>query len=235
MFHDRRDAGRRLASLLDDYATREPVVLGMPRGGVAVAAEVASHLEAPLDIIVVRKIGCPWQPELAIGALAEGGVRVVDDEIVRVTGVRPDELETVAAREEAELARRVSRYRGDRPPLRLLDRVVIIVDDGIATGSTARAAIGAVRAHDPSEVVLAAPVAAASTAADLRTLADAVVVADERRDLMAIGEAYADFRPTTDEEVVGLLQRATERVAAVGRRSGDGDGPGATPPEEGAG
>jgi putative phosphoribosyl transferase len=201
---------------------------------VAVAAEVADYLAAPLDIIVVRKLGCPWQRELAIGALAEGGVRVVDDEILRVTGVRPDELEAVAAREEAELTRRVARYRGDRPALPLRGRVVIIVDDGIATGCTARAAIGAVRAQAPSEVVLAAPVAAASTAAGLRTLADVVVVADERRDLMAIGEAYADFRPTTDEEVVDLLERATERVAA-GARSGDGEAPHPATPEHRAG
>jgi predicted phosphoribosyltransferase len=208
MFADRRDAGRRLAERLSTYAGERPVVLGMPRGGVVVAAEVAERLEAPLDIIVARKLGCPWQPELALGAIAEGGYRVVDDDIVAETGVDAAELEAVTMRETAELARRVERYRGRCPPVPLRDRVVILVDDGIATGCTARAAIAAIRAQGVRRLVVAAPVASRTTARELASVVDEVVVASDEPLRFAIGEAYRDFRPTTDQEVIDLLERA---------------------------
>jgi len=219
MFRDRRDAGRRLADRLTELAPRDPVVVGMPRGGVPVAAEIADRLDAPLDIIVVRKLGCPWQPELALGAIAEGGVMVVDESLLAETGVGRDELEAIATRERAELERRTSRYRGDRPAIDVRDRTVILVDDGIATGSTARAAIAALRARHPGRLVMAAPVAAGHTIAELGAVADEVVVVDRDDHLFAIGEAYADFRATTDDEVIGLLQRGS-RSDGPGGRSG---------------
>ncbi|HEY4634453.1 MAG TPA: phosphoribosyltransferase family protein [Candidatus Limnocylindrales bacterium] len=214
MFADRRDAGRRLAERLAAHASDKPVVLGMPRGGVPVAAEIAERLGAPLDIIVARKIGCPWQPELALGAIAEGGHRVVDDELIAATGVDPAELDEVLRREAAELARRVERYRAGRAPVPLRDRVVIIVDDGIATGCTARAAIAAIRALGPRRLVLAAPVASRSAGRELGSEVDEVVIGSDVPLVFSIGEAYADFRPTTDDEVTDLLDLAAERVAS---------------------
>src|SRR6478735_10827207 len=159
-FRDRTEAGRLLAARLSPFAAEHPVVLGLPRGGVPVAFEVAAALSAPLDVIVVRKLGVPYQPELAMGAIGENGVRVVDDHILRITGVQPREVDRVERRERAELERRVARYRGDRARVSLQGRVVIIVDDGIATGSTARAACRVARALGASRVVLAAPVCA---------------------------------------------------------------------------
>lgn len=211
VYADRRDAGRRLAERLAAQAGVRPVVVGMPRGGLVIAAEIADALGAPLDIIVVRKLGCPWQPELALGAIAEGGHQVIDDEIVAETGVGEDELGEVIRRETAELARRVDRYRAGRPPIALRDRMVILVDDGIATGCTARAAIRAIRALVPRYLVLAAPVASRTTARELASIVDELVVDSDEPLLFAIGEAYRDFRPTTDDEVVDLLSRAAAR------------------------
>lgn len=207
MFKDRREAGRELARRLAPYAPLEPLVVGLPRGGVPVAAEVAKHLGAGLDIIVVRKIGCPWQPELGIGAIAEGGVRILNDALVHELGIQPNELERVTVREEAELARRIRRYRSDRAAVALAGRVVILVDDGLATGYTARAAIEAMRRGGARRVILAVPVAPADSVAEMRDVADEVVAVDSPPLFFAIGDFYEDFGQTSDAEVVALLER----------------------------
>ena len=183
-----------------------PVVLGLPRGGVPVAAEVAAALHAPLDVLLVRKLGVPFQPELAMGAIGEEGVKVVDDEVVRRARVAPDELVAVAARERAVMARQAELFRAGRPRLSLCGVTAIVVDDGIATGSTARAACAVARAYGADRVVLAAPVAAPSAVAELSRVADAVVCVETPRHLVAIGQSYVDFSATKDEEVVHLLE-----------------------------
>jgi putative phosphoribosyl transferase len=212
VFVDRIDAGRRLAERLADYARLEPVVIGMARGGVPVAAQVAERLGAPLDVLVVRKIGVPWHPELGVGAIAEGGATVANDALIAELGIRPDELEAVVGRERRVLDERVHRYRGRRPPVPVAGRVAIVIDDGLATGYTARAAIDALRRRGASRVVLAVPVAPRHTMEALRSVADEVVAVDPRDDLYAIGEFYADFSQTSDDEIVALL---TERAAAA--------------------
>ena len=206
MFRDRRDAGAQLAHLLVAKADMKPIVVGLPRGGVPVAAEVAAVLQAPFDILVVRKIGCPWQPELGIGALAEGGVGLVNAQLVRELGVGRGELGEVVAREQAELARRVRRYRGDSEPTSVAGRTVIVVDDGLATGYTARAAIRALRRRGAGGVILAVPVASEDGLSTLRRYADEVVAVRTPR-FHAIGESYEDFSQTSDDDVVGLLRR----------------------------
>jgi putative phosphoribosyl transferase len=208
VFNDRRDAGRKLANRLVRYAALEPLVVGLPRGGVLVAAAVADHLGAGLDIIVVRKIGCPWQPELGIGAIAEGGVRALNDALVEELGIQPEELEAVTARERTELARRVRRYRGDRAPVPVEGRIVIVVDDGLATGYTARAAIEAIRRGGARRVILAVPVAPQDGVAAMREVADEVVVVATPQWFFSIGEFYMDFAQTSDEDVVSLLDKA---------------------------
>jgi putative phosphoribosyl transferase len=181
-----------------------PVVVGLPRGGVPVAAEVASALGAPLDIVVVRKLGCPWHPELGIGAIAEGGVRVVNRALVRELAITADELATVIERETAELERRVLRYRDDRAPMPVDGRIVILVDDGLATGYTARAAVEAMRRRGAARVILAVPVASTAGASDLRRYADEVVAVLTPTWLVAIGEFYEDFSQTTDDALMAL-------------------------------
>jgi putative phosphoribosyl transferase len=185
----------------------KPVVLALPRGGVPVAAEVASRLGAPLDIVVVRKLGCPWQPELGIGAVAEGGVRVLNDTLVDELGIGRRELDAIIAREQAEVDRRVRRYRGERVPIPVEGRAVILVDDGLATGYTARAAIEAMRRRGASRVILAVPVASPESASALRDRADELVVLSTPSWLFAIGEFYQDFSQMTDDEVVAILDR----------------------------
>lgn len=207
MFADRRDAGRRLADRLADYSQHEPVIVGMPRGGVVVAAQVAERLGAPLDMIVVRKIGCPWQPELGVGAIAEGDVVARNDALIREAQISPAALDAVTVREQQELARRVQRYRQGRARFPLRGRDVILVDDGLATGYTARAAIESIRRSGARRVVLAVPVAPASSAAAMRRVADEVVVLETPRWFSAIGECYRDFAQTSDEEVISLLDR----------------------------
>jgi putative phosphoribosyl transferase len=207
VFKDRRDAGRQLGRRLSVYATLRPVVVALPRGGVPVAAEIADRLDAPLDVIVVRKIGLPWQPELAIGAIAEGNVCVVNDALIEETGVSGDELEAAIARERVELERRVRAYRGERSPLRLDGRVVILVDDGLATGYTARAAIAQIRRRGAGRVVLAVPVAPEDIVATMGRVADEFVVLQTPPWFFSIGEHYEDFRQTSDDEVVACLQR----------------------------
>lgn len=211
-FRDRHDAGRllaeRLTEVLDPASLVDPLVLGLPRGGVPVAFEVARALDAPLDVFVSRKLGAPRQPELGIGAVAEGGVRVLDEATVRAVGATPEDLERITAREHAELERRVAHYRLGRSLPPLAGRDVIVVDDGLATGVTASAAVAALRATDAARVVLAVPVAAADTAAKLR--ADGVVVVSviEPEDLRAVGRWYDHFEQTSDEQVLDLLARA---------------------------
>lgn len=222
MFKDRSDAGRQLASRLARYTALEPVVVGLPRGGLPVAAEVADRLGAPLDIIVVRKIGLPWQPELGIGAVAEGGIRVLNDVLVEEVGIEPIELEAATARERVELARRVHRYRGERSAVPVDGRVVIVVDDGLATGYTARAAIEAIRRGGARRVILAVPVAPEDSVAAMRGVADEVVVVDTPPRFFAIGDFYEDFAQTSDEEVVSLLERAAARSEGSGVVPGRG-------------
>jgi len=208
-FNDRRDAGRVLASHLQKYAGRSDViVLALPRGGVPVAYEVASALDAPLDVFLVRKLGTPGHRELAMGAIASGGVRVLNDDVVRWYGIPDAAIETVAREEAAELVRRERAYRDDRPAPDLTNRVVILVDDGLATGSTMRAAARAVRARHPSRVVIAVPVGARQTCSEVAAVADELICARMPEPFSAVGQWYLNFDQTDDDEVRELLQKS---------------------------
>lgn len=209
MFRDRVDAGRRLGAVLADLRLGDPVVLGIPRGGVIVAAGVARALRSPLDVLVIRKIGSPHNAELAIGALAPG-VRVWDRDLLDRFRVDPDYLRETVASEEAEIARRTAIYRSGRPPLEVSGRTVVIVDDGLATGSTALAAVRWCRSAGAGHVMLAVPVAAPSTLAILAGEADQVQAIDTPPSFHAVGEWYQDFTQTTDAEVVAALDRSRE-------------------------
>jgi putative phosphoribosyl transferase len=214
IFLDRIDAGRRLAKKLETFAGRKDVlVLGIPRGGVPVAFQVASELEAPLDVFVVRKLGVPSHEELAFGAIATGGVRVLDKQIVEEVGISDSEIERITARQRQELNRRESVYRGGRPPLNLKGKTVILVDDGIATGASTLAAITALRELKPERIVLAAPVAPASTCRRLRRVVDDLVCLHTPEAFFAIGQFYEDFSQVSDEEVTSLLQLSAEQRA----------------------
>jgi predicted phosphoribosyltransferase len=210
-FANRRDAGRRLADQLRRLDLDAPVVLGLPRGGVPVAYEVACALDAPLDVLVARKIGAPFQPELGVGAIAEGGVTVFDQATLRSLRLEVSDLDTTVTREQAELQRRVERYRGAAEPPDVTGRTAIVVDDGLATGVTARAALRAVRRGNPARVVLAVPVGPPEAATFMRPDADEVVVVESPAHLAAVGQWYDDFAQTTDQEVVELLQLAQQR------------------------
>ncbi|MFE5674049.1 phosphoribosyltransferase family protein [Streptomyces erythrochromogenes] len=214
LFTDRADAGERLAEAVRHLEGERPVVLGLPRGGVPVAFPVARALGAPLDVIVVRKLGVPHHRELGFGAIGEGGVRVISEDIVRSSRVTQQDLADVELAEEAELARQARRFRGDRHRVPLDGRTVIVVDDGIATGATAAAACRVVRAQGAARVVLAVPVAAPDAVARLRGETDEVVCLSAPRAFRAVGEWYRDFSQTPDEEVVSLLARA---AASPGR------------------
>ncbi|MGI5239800.1 phosphoribosyltransferase [Dactylosporangium sp. CA-139066] len=205
LFANRVDAGRRLARKLGHLRGEDVVVLGLPRGGVPVAAQVAEALRAPLDVIVVRKLGVPRQPELGMGAIGEGGVRELNASVIRTAGVTADELAAVEKSEQAELAGRAERLRGRLPAQGLAGRTAVIVDDGIATGSTARAACQVARARGAARVVLAVPVVPADRIEPLGGVADEVVCVESPDWLMSVGEWYADFTPTEDEEVRQLL------------------------------
>jgi putative phosphoribosyl transferase len=207
-FRDRAHAGQLLAAELSDLAERDDVVvLGLPRGGVPVADEVAKKLAAPLDVLPVRKLGVPGQEELALGAIAGGGVRVVNPAVADAAGLADVDVEALVAVEGRELMRQEQLYRGDRPRTPLRGRVVIVVDDGLATGASMRAAVAAVRAEDPAEVVVAVPVGASSTLHALAGEVDRVVAVESPRRFLAVGYWYEDFRPTTDDEVRAVLAR----------------------------
>lgn len=208
-FRDRFDAGQRLAQRLGRYAGRSDVlVLGLPRGGVPVAYEVAEALGVPLDVFLVRKLGVPGHEELAMGAIATGGVHVLNDDVIRSLGISDAAIDAVAAEEERELARRARAFRGERLPPDLRNRTAILVDDGLATGSTMKAAVEAVRQQEPDGVVVAVPVAAASTCESFQPIADEVVCLETPDPFLAVGLWYQDFAQTTDEEVRDLLARA---------------------------
>jgi putative phosphoribosyl transferase len=208
-FRDRADAGRRLARVLEPFREARPVILGLPRGGVPVAAEVAHHLDAPLDVILVRKLGVPIQPELAMGAIGEDGVRVLNADVVEAVGIDDATIDAVEAQERAELAARAKRFRGVRPRVPVTNRTAIIVDDGIATGSTAHAAILVARAHGAARVILAVPVGPARTCAELAEFADEVICPEQPSPFGAVGQFYRDFSQTTDDEVVAYLEGET--------------------------
>jgi putative phosphoribosyl transferase len=211
-FTDRVDAGRRLVDRLRHLRSEDAVVLGLPHGGVPVAAEVARVLDAPLDVIVVRKLGVPLRPELAMGAVGEGGVLVVNERVRRRVHVSEIEFAKVERRERAEVERRSLRFRGDRPRLVMEGRTALVVDDGIATGSTARAACQEVRPQGAARVVLAVPVCSPDTARVLRGEVDELVCVETSRWFFAVGQCYTDFRPTSDKEVTALLGQADRRV-----------------------
>lgn len=208
MFSDRRDAGRRLARLLRDYADEKPVVLALPRGGVPVAAPVAIAFGAPLDVVVVRKLGVPGQPELAMGAVVEAGrpVTIRNEAIIRVAHVSEVEFDEVRAAELAEARRRRELYVGRGRRLSLKGRAVIVIDDGIATGASMRAAVKAVRKQQPARLVVAVPVAARTSLEALRGEVDDIVCVDVRDDLRAIGVYYDDFEQVSDDEVIAALR-----------------------------
>jgi len=210
-FRDRTEAGRVLASQLKAYANRpDVVVLALPRGGVPVAYEVAKALNAPLDVFLVRKLGVPWQEELAMGAIATGGTRVLNEEVVRYLRIPEEVIHKVAANEQRELERREGIYRGDRPPLEVRGRTVIVVDDGLATGSSMRAAVTALRQRQPARIVVAVPVAAPSTCDEFKAEVDELVCTLTPEPFSAVGLWYEDFSQTTDEEVRALLERAAQ-------------------------
>jgi putative phosphoribosyl transferase len=228
LFSDRVDAGRHLAQRLRHLRGEDVVVVGLPRGGVPVAFEVAQELKARLDVIVVRKLGVPFQPELGFGAIGEGGIRVVNDQVVRLASLTAEQIVTVEAAERAELDRLSQTLRGDRPSVPLAGRTAVVVDDGLATGSTARAACEVVRALGARRVVLAVPVAHPATVASLRHDVDELVCLQTPDSFFAIGEWYADFAQIREEEVAELVAKAadpppagTDAGAAAGRSSFD--------------
>jgi putative phosphoribosyl transferase len=209
LFQDRFQAGRCLASRLRNLANRpDVVILALPRGGVPVAYEVARELNAPLDVFVVRKLGLPGQEELAMGAIASGGVRVLNEELIRNLGIPDDVIDTIAEEEERELERREKEYREGRPPLDVEGRTVILVDDGLATGSSMRVAITALRNKKPAQIIVAVPVAAAATCAEFEKEVDQVICGVTPEPFWAVGQWYADFSQTSDEQVRDLLRQA---------------------------
>jgi putative phosphoribosyl transferase len=215
-FRDREQAGRELGAELGAFAAEHPIVLALPRGGVPVGYEIARALQAPLDVWVVRKVGVPWHPELGVGAVAEGGHVYLNQEILRHIGLSEGELAKIVSSKQREVEERVRRFRGDHPPPIVRDRTIIVVDDGIATGGTVRAAIRSIRAQNPKTIVLAVPVAAPDTIRALEPEVDRVVCLRMPENLYAIGLWYVDFTQVTDGEVVRLLERARDEQKEVG-------------------
>ena len=209
ILHNRREAGRILAGLLTEYRQRpDVIVLGLPRGGVPVAYEVAVTLQAPLDVMIVRKLGVPGHEELAMGAIASGGVQIMNEDIVRHAGLAAPAIASVAAHERMELGRREHAYRSDRAPLAVEGRTVILIDDGLATGSTMRAAATALRQLRPARIVVAVPVASADACREIQVEADEVICAMTPSPFYGVGQRYEDFAQTSDEEVRDLLEKA---------------------------
>ena len=220
LFKNREDAGRQLAGLLSEYGRRSDVlVLGLPRGGVPVAAEVARALGAPVDVFLVRKLGVPGQPELAMGAIAEGGVRVLTQDLIAQLGIPAAAIDQVAAHERLELERRERLYRGDRQRPAVRDRTVLVIDDGLATGATMEAAVVALKSLHPAAVVVAVPVGAHDTCRRLARIADRVVAVATPEPFSAVGLWYGDFSQTTDDEVRGVLASAGRVPRATGHHS----------------
>src|SRR5947209_9110131 len=216
IYRDRAEAGRRLAAQLTDYANRSDVlVLALPRGGVPVAYEVAKALRAPLDIFLVRKLGVPGHEELALGAIATGGVRVLNEEVMRHLDISPETIDALAMTEQRELQRRERSYRGKRSPPEVNGRTVILIDDGLATGSTMRAAVAALRRQGPARIIVAVPVGAPETCAEFQDETDETVCAQTPEPFYAVGIWFEDFAQTTDEEVRDLLERAREQHAVA--------------------
>lgn len=212
IFKDRTDAGRKLAAQLTRYANRGDVLLlALPRGGVPVAYQVAKQLKAPLDVFLVRKLGVPGYEELAMGAIAEGGVRVINEELVNYLGIPDEVIEGVAAVQQRELERRARAYRGNRPPPDVEDRIVILIDDGLATGSTMRAAAAALRPQKSRRLVVAVPVSSSETCDEFRSEVDEIVCAVTPQHFQGVGAWYQDFSQTSDEEVRELLKRTTQK------------------------
>lgn len=207
-FLDRPTAGRKLAQRLNYFKDKDAVVLGLPRGGVPVASEVAKEIDAPFDVIVVRKLGVPSQPELAMGAVGEGGVVIRNDEVLRVANISADQFAAAQAREEQEVAERANRFREGRTPVSLLGRLAIIIDDGIATGSTAQAACDVARALGAAKVILAVPVGSREAVNALAAKADEVITLEIPDNFFAVGQWYEDFSPVSDEEVIRLLRES---------------------------
>ena len=213
LFHDRKDAGRRLAKALMGFEGQDCVVLALPRGGVPVAAEVARALDAPLDLLLVRKIGAPRQPELAVGSVIDGGEPIIvrDPEIMRATGTSEAAFKAICERELKEIERRRAHYLGTRKPVPIQGRIAIVVDDGLATGNTMRAALEAARMRGPAMLVMAVPVAPKSAIADFRAEADEVFCLETPEPFGAVGYFYENFEQTEDEEVIALLARHGEK------------------------
>lgn len=220
-FRDRADAGRRLAVLLEPYGEQRPIVLAIPRGGVPVATEIARALDAPLDVVVVRKVGAPGNPEFAIGALAEGDVRILSEQAVQALGLSGEALKQLLARGERELLQRLLRYRGECEPVSLRGRTAILVDDGLATGSSALAAVESLRRRGAARVILAVPVAAPQAVRMLSRSADEVLCVEAPTSLWAVGYWYEDFRPTRDEDITALLAERRAGGTQPADRSAD--------------
>lgn len=210
VFADRNDAGRRLAAELLPLAEENPVVVALPRGGVPVAGEIAAALGAPLEILAVRKLGAPGNPEYGVGAVAEDGSRVIDPEAVHQLGIEPERLDAIIADETAELVRRVAAYRGDHPPLELTGRTVIVVDDGVATGVTDTAALRAVRRQEPERLVLAIPVGPPDSIEFLQAEADDLICLATPARFFGVGQQYRDFSQVSDRQVVSILEELRE-------------------------
>jgi putative phosphoribosyl transferase len=211
-FRDRSEAGQRLGAQLNEFANRDGLVLALPRGGVPVGFEVAQSLNAPLDVIVVRKLGMPGRKEVAMGAIASGGVRVLNWRVVRALALSPQQIDVLARKESHELQRREHEYCGNRRRMEVAGRIVILVDDGLATGLTMRAAVAALRHEKPQQIIVAVPVAAPSACAEIEKVADRVVCLYTPLGFLSVSQWYQNFSQTSDEEVRELLDRAAERL-----------------------